>query len=478
MRSSRSRRSPSPSPCSGLSSARRSALGSSPSRAASAGTSEPTPMFGGVGIFAGFVGRRAARAGDRRDRVERRARRDPRWRRAPVRRRPRRRPPPPRARSRSSRAQIAAAVIVLASGLCRSRSSGTTCSPGRSVSSGSSGSRTPSTCSTTWTASRRRSPRSRAATSRSTPPPSTRTTPSSCSRSRSASPASAFLPFNLRPGAARRSSWATRAARCSASGSPRSRSPRAGPSPERPSRRCSCRCSSSPIPILDTTLVTLVRLAQRRPVTQGGRDHTSHRLVYYGLSERSAVLLLAVVATALGATGARLQRPRRRAPDRDRRARDVRAARPVRQLPERPRGALARRAPKRARAAAVARARVRAAPPGGGVVDFVLICGSFLAAYCLVIGGQRNRVRALDLPLGAPDPARDAVLALRRARRLPARVALRDRARRRPDRGRVLRLGARRLPHPHLAARHRRLPARGLRRRRLPLHDPRRARRG
>ena len=56
------------------------------------------------------------------------------------------------------------------------------------------------------------------------------------------------------------------------------------------------------IPILDTTLVTLVRLAQRRPVTQGGRDHTSHRLVYYGLSEAKAVLLLALVAAALGAT--------------------------------------------------------------------------------------------------------------------------------------------------------------------------------
>ena len=39
------------------------------------------------------------------------------------------------------------------------------------------------------------------------------------------------------------------------------------------------------IPILDTTLVTVRRLAERRPVTQGGKDHTSHRLVYYGLSE-------------------------------------------------------------------------------------------------------------------------------------------------------------------------------------------------
>jgi UDP-GlcNAc:undecaprenyl-phosphate/decaprenyl-phosphate GlcNAc-1-phosphate transferase len=56
------------------------------------------------------------------------------------------------------------------------------------------------------------------------------------------------------------------------------------------------------IPILDTTLVTVRRLAERRPVTQGGRDHSSHRLVYYGLSESRAVTLLATIALALGAT--------------------------------------------------------------------------------------------------------------------------------------------------------------------------------
>ncbi len=56
------------------------------------------------------------------------------------------------------------------------------------------------------------------------------------------------------------------------------------------------------IPILDTTLVTVRRLAERRPVTQGGTDHTSHRLVYYGLSEAKAVALLALIAVALGAT--------------------------------------------------------------------------------------------------------------------------------------------------------------------------------
>lgn len=56
------------------------------------------------------------------------------------------------------------------------------------------------------------------------------------------------------------------------------------------------------IPILDTTLVTLKRLHERRPVTQGGTDHSSHRLVYFGLSEGKAVGLLALIAIALGAT--------------------------------------------------------------------------------------------------------------------------------------------------------------------------------
>jgi UDP-GlcNAc:undecaprenyl-phosphate GlcNAc-1-phosphate transferase len=56
------------------------------------------------------------------------------------------------------------------------------------------------------------------------------------------------------------------------------------------------------VPILDTTLVTVVRLLEGRPIYQGGRDHTSHRLVYHGLSERRAVVFLAVIAAALGAT--------------------------------------------------------------------------------------------------------------------------------------------------------------------------------
>jgi UDP-GlcNAc:undecaprenyl-phosphate GlcNAc-1-phosphate transferase len=56
------------------------------------------------------------------------------------------------------------------------------------------------------------------------------------------------------------------------------------------------------VPILDTTLVTVVRLLDGRPVHQGGRDHASHRLVYHGLSEKRSVVLLALVAAALGGT--------------------------------------------------------------------------------------------------------------------------------------------------------------------------------
>jgi UDP-GlcNAc:undecaprenyl-phosphate GlcNAc-1-phosphate transferase len=56
------------------------------------------------------------------------------------------------------------------------------------------------------------------------------------------------------------------------------------------------------IPILDTTLVTVRRTLERRPVTRGGTDHSSHRLVYYGLSEQQAVAALTLLAAVLGVT--------------------------------------------------------------------------------------------------------------------------------------------------------------------------------
>lgn len=46
------------------------------------------------------------------------------------------------------------------------------------------------------------------------------------------------------------------------------------------------------VPIFDTALVTFQRTSHGRSIAQGGRDHSSHRLVFLGLSERRAVLLL------------------------------------------------------------------------------------------------------------------------------------------------------------------------------------------
>jgi len=57
------------------------------------------------------------------------------------------------------------------------------------------------------------------------------------------------------------------------------------------------------LPIFDTTLVTIVRTLEGRPLSQGGRDHLSHRLVAVGLSERQAVLVLYALAIGFGSLG-------------------------------------------------------------------------------------------------------------------------------------------------------------------------------
>ena len=46
------------------------------------------------------------------------------------------------------------------------------------------------------------------------------------------------------------------------------------------------------VPIFDTTFVTVLRKLSGRAASQGGRDHTSHRLVALGMSERYAVWML------------------------------------------------------------------------------------------------------------------------------------------------------------------------------------------
>ncbi len=57
------------------------------------------------------------------------------------------------------------------------------------------------------------------------------------------------------------------------------------------------------VPILDTTLVTVARTQAGRPVTNGGQDHTSHRLVALGLSESAAVGTLHGVSAVAGGVG-------------------------------------------------------------------------------------------------------------------------------------------------------------------------------
>ncbi|HXI25533.1 MAG TPA: hypothetical protein VNG71_16830 [Pyrinomonadaceae bacterium] len=54
------------------------------------------------------------------------------------------------------------------------------------------------------------------------------------------------------------------------------------------------------IPIFDATFVTVLRKLSGRAASQGGRDHTSHRLVALGLSEKRAVLLLYGLAATSG----------------------------------------------------------------------------------------------------------------------------------------------------------------------------------
>jgi UDP-GlcNAc:undecaprenyl-phosphate GlcNAc-1-phosphate transferase len=141
------------------------------------------------------------------------------------------------------------------------------------------------------------------------------------------------------------------------------------------------------IPILDTTLVTIARLVEKRPVTQGGRDHTSHRLVYYGLSETKAVLLLAIVASAIGATALAYN-----VLDNGRLTAIgvlltfvllVQFGSFLSDLQERSRRGVEGPEPSLWRALIFEPRRLLEV-----FADFVLICASFLAAYLLAVGGM------------------------------------------------------------------------------------------
>ncbi len=50
------------------------------------------------------------------------------------------------------------------------------------------------------------------------------------------------------------------------------------------------------VPVLDTALVTVTRTLSGRGISQGGRDHSTHRLVALGLTERQVSVLLYAIA--------------------------------------------------------------------------------------------------------------------------------------------------------------------------------------
>jgi UDP-GlcNAc:undecaprenyl-phosphate GlcNAc-1-phosphate transferase len=62
------------------------------------------------------------------------------------------------------------------------------------------------------------------------------------------------------------------------------------------------------LPIFDTTFVTISRKLSGRAASQGGRDHTSHRLVALGFTERHATIFLYTLAGAGGLVAAGLAR--------------------------------------------------------------------------------------------------------------------------------------------------------------------------
>ncbi|MGZ3419202.1 MAG: hypothetical protein ACXVEE_15120 [Polyangiales bacterium] len=57
------------------------------------------------------------------------------------------------------------------------------------------------------------------------------------------------------------------------------------------------------LPLLDTSLVIVARVAEGRAISQGGRDHSSHRLVSLGLDDRTATLALHLAGLVAAAAG-------------------------------------------------------------------------------------------------------------------------------------------------------------------------------
>lgn len=61
------------------------------------------------------------------------------------------------------------------------------------------------------------------------------------------------------------------------------------------------------LPIFDTSLVTITRLMRGQSPAQGGTDHTSHRLIAFGLNEKQALLVMYAVGIVSGLAGSILE---------------------------------------------------------------------------------------------------------------------------------------------------------------------------
>ena len=191
----------------------------------------------------GARGRRRARSGRGRGRAVMGAGRDPRWLRRSLRQ-------PASSTTSGTCAPLAKLVAQFAAvghrdrgGPARRARHERRARESRSLSSGRSASRTPSTCSTTWTGWRRRSPPWRASTS---PFDAATAHPNDMVLAVSLSLAFAclgFLPFNLRPGDGARVFMGDGGSQLLSILLAALGRGQAGRRPVRPSRRCSCRCS-------------------------------------------------------------------------------------------------------------------------------------------------------------------------------------------------------------------------------------------
>ncbi|MDP3787233.1 MAG: hypothetical protein Q8R05_06800 [Candidatus Omnitrophota bacterium] len=54
------------------------------------------------------------------------------------------------------------------------------------------------------------------------------------------------------------------------------------------------------VPIFDTAFVAITRKIDGKSIAKGGRDHTSHRLVFLGLPEKKAVIILYIISAIFG----------------------------------------------------------------------------------------------------------------------------------------------------------------------------------